>query len=104
MWLLMIAAANAALTITITKSKIFLPLRRWMLRSDWVPLFLFTLIQCPYCFSHWGSLFFVITMVPASFHDAVVTWLGLVALTAPIMAVMGWSLNILADLDGEGEE
>jgi len=49
--ILIISLATAAISYTVTKSNIFLPIRK---KKNWY------ILQCPYCLSHWVSFIFVI--------------------------------------------
>lgn len=66
-WLLFkMALATAALSITVTKSSLFLPFRRLLgdPQGNWFA----KLFNCPYCMSHWiaiGFLGMFIFMFPA---------------------------------------
>lgn len=45
--------ATSAISLTVTKSKIFSPLREWAKDES---EFLDDLLSCPWCFSHWVSV------------------------------------------------
>ncbi len=48
--ILLISLSVASISYTVTKTKIFLPLRK---KTNWY------ILQCPYCLSHWISLYFI---------------------------------------------
>lgn len=104
----LLALANATLTITVTSSKIFEPVRgMFKPYINGGGLWIYQLLTCPYCFSHWGALFLYLLAVPlGDYRWFLPMWLMIVALTAPIMAMMGFSLSYLAGLkeDADGHE
>jgi len=49
--------ATGVVTLTLTRAKMFLPARRWIIdRSSWWG----ELVSCPYCMAHWVAAFFTI--------------------------------------------
>lgn len=83
----LLAPAVAAVTMTVTKAKVFKPLRRAMSkRSTWLG----ELFQCTYCMSHWISLvlwlLFRPVVVPGSvLQDGLLTVFSLVCLSSFFM-------------------
>jgi len=81
-----LAAAVSAASMTISKGKIFRPLRQKISAES----FIGELIRCPYCTSHWLALAGVLWFKPALFlkNDSIISsflvpWLALVAVAAP---------------------
>lgn len=89
--LVILAAAVAAVSMTITMSKIFLPLRTWIKSKS---PFLGDLFACPYCFSHWGSLIAVLVWYVRPIHTE--AWLldYLVAIFA-MVTVASWWVHVI---------
>lgn len=82
---LMLALANAALTLTVTRSLAF----RWLRDALAGAPVLGVLLSCPWCFSHWGAMALFLLVRPAalgSWLDFIVYPLALVAATAPLCA------------------
>jgi hypothetical protein len=57
--ILVLGGATGVIATTITKGKPFLPLRRWAKKKS--PEWLYALLRCPYCTSHWVA--FAITAI-----------------------------------------
>lgn len=56
-----LSLAVAAISMTIAKGKIFLPLRQWVEdRNEWLG----NLVSCPYCTSHWVAVVVVALYQP----------------------------------------
>lgn len=54
----------SAITLTVTKTKVFKPLRTFLLsHCEWLG----KLFSCPYCFSHWTSFAMVAIFKPVAF-------------------------------------
>jgi hypothetical protein len=95
---LILASSVAAVSFTITMTKVTAPLRvKIMLRSQWFG----NLFSCPYCFSHWLSFgavavyrLTIIDKVPVM--DYVVTAMSMVALSALFLGVIGWAIKTLS--------
>ena len=64
---IIIALAVSPISFTITKTKIFKPIRSWAFSKN---KFLGELLECPYCSSHWISLLFCIIIVPQPIKSA----------------------------------
>lgn len=95
MRVLICALANAAFTLTVTKSEIFRPLREAIL-NPWLR----KLLSCPYCFSHWGALFSILLMYYGEYSLAFPLYVFMiVTLTVPLMLALGWCLQTLAGLE-----
>lgn len=73
------AAATGAITLTVTRSKLFSDLRQWTVnRSE----FFGELVTCPWCFSHWVSL---LVMLASGWHtNFFIQVMAVVAIAAPI--------------------
>jgi hypothetical protein len=96
--LVMLGVGAAVISLTVTKSKLFKPIREWgMSRKN--PLF-GELLSCPYCFAHWSALFLSILYLP--FHEFLVNWLVVTAIACPVM----WGIyHSIAGIGGAyGEE
>lgn len=83
LYVMLLSIAVGAVTMTLSKSKIFLPIREIIKeRSE----FLGDLINCTYCTSHWIAAAFVILFQPslmdAAFQNFMLCWLLLVALAS----------------------
>jgi ABC-type multidrug transport system permease subunit len=76
------AFAVSALSITLTKSKMFLPVRELFERA---PAYLNYLLNCPYCMSHWIALVMAIFVVPGPWW---LVWFILVGMSAVISGVI----------------
>lgn len=99
MWLLVEQALIVAvITLTISRSKLFRPLRR-TLRAR-VPV-LGTLASCPYCLSHWIGWGVAVVFQPQGAF-----WMGfvLVALAAPVMAGVMQCIILIGKADDDDEE
>lgn len=82
------ALAVAAVSLTVTKSSIFQPLRdRW----EGIP-FLGKLVQCPYCFSHWVAMGLVALHVTDPMEWFILSF-AVIGLTAIISGVILWLFN-----------
>lgn len=87
MWvLILVSLAVSTVAMTVSKSKIFRPMRE---KIDEASEFFGNLIGCPYCFAHWvAALFVIVTEVRIEglqTHDAInagVTWLAIVAISS----------------------
>jgi Protein of unknown function (DUF1360) len=56
-----IGITTGVISLTLTKSKLFSPMRKWIrYRSDWLG----ELVSCPYCTSHWVGGLLVATQHP----------------------------------------
>jgi len=90
---------TAAISFTVTETKIFKPLRQWMKSKS---IFLGDLLSCGYCFGHWVA--FALTIV---YHPRLFTswWLLDYFLTALIIAWfsgMQWAfMSLLMDKAGK---
>ncbi len=58
-----IGITTGVISLTLTKSKMFSPMRNWIrYRSNWWG----ELVSCPYCASHWVGGLLTLTLRPAS--------------------------------------
>lgn len=64
--LILLALASSSVAVTISWSKVFLPLREYLARYT----FLSSLVKCGYCLGHWTSLFFYLIVQPTVVHWA----------------------------------
>lgn len=95
MWLLVEQASLVAVaTLTISKSKLFAGVREWA--SEKAPQSLGSLLSCPYCLSHWIAAAVAIGAEGISW-DSVRLSAILIALSAPLMALVKRSINGLED-------
>lgn len=85
MALVVLSLAIAAVSITITKTKVFRSFREWIdERSDWFG----ELVHCPYCTSHWVAFAAVAYYQPRPvesgvfFVDLVVAAFAVICLTS----------------------
>jgi len=76
--LLFLALATYAASITVSKSLIFERFREWIAtKND----FLYNLVSCPYCFSHWVAMFLVVgDGFMSSPFSVIVNWLAVIGL------------------------
>ena len=70
-----LALAAAAITMTITRSSLFKPLR------------VVKLLRCPYCFVHWVAALLVATITVDPF-DFIISLFAVVALSVPCMYII----------------
>jgi len=89
---ILLSLCVSTISITITKTRIFLPLRHWAHKQGW---WLGTLLSCPYCLSHWVSGFFVILV--NVFNPVIgitnILWIDTVILifaTVSLVTVVNW--------------
>lgn len=82
--------ASGVASTTITQSKLFAPLRQWILRKwpgfvdeitgDRNESWIGTLITCPYCMGHWVSL--LLCVIGYELHIALlINWLAVTAVS-----------------------
>jgi len=87
--LFLIAAAIATITITISKTLVFKPLR------DNVPgKWLKKLLNCPYCLAHYFSFFIALYFYPFDFNLIIKT-MALVTLSSGFAIIILFYLNLL---------
>ena len=81
--------AISACSLTLTRSAMMIPLRRWIRSKN---SFFGAMISCHYCTSHWLAAMVVVISTPAVdggfFLDLVLAWLGLVGISALISGVI----------------
>jgi hypothetical protein len=88
--LIEVAAAVGATSLTLSRSKLFLPARFWVMRkSRWWG----DLVTCWYCLAHWLSLAAAFALGPLELSgsyliNCFITAMTLVALSAPFVAVI----------------
>lgn len=88
--LALIAAATAAASFTIARTKITAPLRAWVTsHSQWFG----NLVGCPYCVSHWLALAGTSVYRPdvadgPLVADFVLAWLATVAVSAAFIGII----------------
>lgn len=97
-----LSLAIGVMAMTITKTKIFRPVRIWTLdKSEWFG----DLISCPYCTSHWLS--FVLTAIysPLLFNSGIglldwfLTSLCVIAGSAVVSGTIFYAFAQMADED-----
>ncbi len=69
------SGAVAAFSLTVTRSELFKPARK------------FKLFRCPYCFSHWAALAVTINYQPYTINLPIY-WFGYIAASALIMGAI----------------
>ena len=93
-YFIMISLCIAAVSLTISKSQIFSPFRRWVEKRSRI---LGVLLNCTYCTSHWAAIFFVVLLYIYSpvvmvtnilFLDAVITIFATVCLATIIVGII----------------
>jgi len=91
-----VSLAIGVVTTTVSKAKIFAPLRHWMEYTGKM-YWLADMIGCPYCFSHWVAAFaqawFQFTFTTShTIVDLIIGWLILTALgnVVPVAIVRGY--------------
>ncbi len=88
--IVVIALATAAISITISKGRIFAPVRGWVAsKNHWFG----ELLSCFYCTSHWLAFIFVMIYQPLLVHklfvlDLFVSMFVVVAISAVICGVI----------------
>jgi len=88
---LIVAAAIASTTITISKTLIFKPLRN-NLPGKWLK----KLFHCPYCLAHYFSFFAVYFVLPwHNYLDLIIKTMALVALSSIFGLLILHYLNLL---------
>ncbi len=93
------ALAVAAISVTISKSKLFASVRAWISEKNQR---LGHLVSCAYCTSHWVAMPLIVIYRPIvvpflSAVDLIVSWLALVA----IAALVSGSINKLTPFSGD---
>lgn len=86
--LITLGLASGALSVTITQSKIFLPLRERIPEG-----FLKSLLTCPYCFGHWVAFFLTVYHLWPGNGDVVgwlVIWFAIVGVAALVAGGIGF--------------
>lgn len=83
--LLLVSIATSAISLTISRAKIFEWLRKGLLRRRPPGKFLAELVSCPYCVSHWVALALV-WAYPLRFTEGYF-WLDLIVLTAAVVGI-----------------
>lgn len=108
--LIIIALATAACTVTLSRAKIFAPLRVWL--ADHWP-WAGRLIACTYCTSHWVAAFLLVMFIqPGELFPAIaerghvavsfgLDWLAVVAISAPITGLVMLGHKLAAGADGQ---
>jgi hypothetical protein len=96
-----LALATASISVTLSKAKVFMPIRRWIwYRNKWLG----ELVQCSYCTTHWVAFGFTLIFQPVLFYtyksyllDLFVSAFVIIALAA---IVGGW-IKMLNPVEGE---
>jgi len=92
-----LGVATGVAALTLTRSRMFLPLRQWMAgKSSWWG----ELVSCPYCMAHWIAAILV-TWERPGWHSGLLLWLT----TTGIASVVAKSiyLSILVTLPAKSE-
>lgn len=104
---LILSLPVAAISLTITKSSLFEPLRKWLLdKSEWLG----QLISCPHCTSHWVSFALVAIYHPRMLQsawwlvDLMVSAFAIVALAMPVSFIVVYSLRGMAPTEDPEKE
>ncbi|WP_373855435.1 DUF1360 domain-containing protein [Desulfocucumis palustris] len=96
----MLAMCVSTISLTITKSKVFSPLRNWVIKRNEK---LGSLLSCPYCMSHWVATFYVIVLYIYSpmamvtnilFIDATITIFAIISLATIITGIVRRATSI----------
>lgn len=91
--ILFLSLATAAISVTITKAKVFASMRNWVgARSQWLG----SLVTCTYCTSHWVAIGFVAIYQPILFPKLFLV--DLIASVFAIVAVSSFLATIIAKL------
>lgn len=106
---LAIGLALATASVTLTRARIFEPVRTWSQKKSFL---LFKLISCPYCMCHWLALWLVpFTMYVITdiwLFDAALTWFMLVGIGALFEGLLMKGLlmqeNYIQDLEERVDE
>lgn len=96
--LVMLGVGAGVISLTVTRSKLFKPLREWLIGFPWI----YDLLTCPYCFAHWSALFLSILYLPL--HEFLVNWLVITAIACPVMWILFHSIAGLGGIHAEEEE
>jgi len=96
-----LSAAIAAVSITITRTKITEPLREALPKIPKIGNFLYKMTQCPYCTGHWVSLIAALYWQPYEFTnvwlvDLIITTMALTLFSALFGAVLFKSIIAMA--------
>lgn len=60
-----LSVVTASIAFTVTETKLFKPLREWLLKKN---TFLGNLFSCGYCFGHWIAFALTAVYKPRLFH------------------------------------
>lgn len=86
--LLEMGVATGVASLTLTRARPLRPMRQWIQqRSQWWG----ELVSCPYCISHWVA-FVLVARHLTSLDNAVLEWLIVVAISAPVAALVYQSI------------
>lgn len=98
--LAMLAGVAAPLTLTVSRSQLFSPVREWVKKHS---KFLGELLTCPYCLSHWVSALIVVAYRPyREIHsgwvvgDFLVSMFIIITLSAPLMR---WLFTSIGEIE-----
>jgi hypothetical protein len=105
--LLVLALATSAVSVTITRSGMFLGLRRVVAsRNKWIG----ELLQCPYCMSHWVSLVFMwwygVRILPGTYWmvDLLISALAVVSVASFFTLLVMLSYKLAAQATGRSAD
>jgi hypothetical protein len=94
---IILALATATASLTITHAVIFRPVRNL---AEKLGTWMGELFACPYCFSHWVSLFFVLIYRPRLIEfniviDLGVSWLVIIGIASVFSAAIFKAVDII---------
>jgi hypothetical protein len=98
--IIILGAATGAISMTISKSKLFKPLRDLIPRRNAFLAFLDDGLACPYCTSHWIAFLLTLVYFPKPLPH---TWVGVDFLVSMMVIVAlasftaKWIFSIYAD-------
>ncbi len=84
------AFAVAAVSMTVARSSALRPIRESFLQTH--PRTIGKLLSCPYCLSHWATVFVIPWLGPADLYSAVVAFFAVIAASA---VITGFAIRLL---------
>lgn len=106
--LLLISAATSAISLTISRAKIFEWLRKGLPKRKPPGKFLAELISCPYCISHWVALALVwaypLRFTGNFYVDLIVLTFAVVGISAVMSGKVYAAVASIGDQEYEPEE
>jgi len=90
------ALACASVSMTVARSRLFRPLREWLVRrSAWLG----KLVTCPYCFSHWVALTLVLALGWLGWRALIFDTFAVVTLAAPLQWLIFASISAITEVE-----